>query len=190
MPIVVHEGNLTFERGPLEILEALALVRKNRPLKFLILGTIPDDVLSAIRPRIAALGLDDMVDMRGRLPWTEFGEVEKTGQIGLICSQPVPNHMLSLSNKLYNYMACGLAVLGMKGSETEKIIQQYQCGIAVDTTQPAEIAKGIEWLLDHPDERRQMARNGRRAIDEHLGWHCMERVMAEFYGKIEAKLRS
>ncbi len=114
--------------------------------------------------------------------------MEATGQIGLICSQPVPNHMLGLSNKLYNYMACGLAVLGMKGSETEKIILEHECGITVDTSRPKEIAKGILWLIDHPEERREMARNGRKAIEQELGWHCMEKVMGELYGEIEKGL--
>lgn len=189
-PIIVHEGNLTFERGALEILDALALVRRQKEFRFLVLGTIPDEVLAPFQVKVGNLDLKGVVDMRGRLPWTEFGKIQATGQIGLICSQPVPNHMLSLSNKLYNYMACGLAVLGMKGSETEKIIQQYQCGITVDTSQPQEIAKGITWLIDHPEERRVMARNGRKAIEQELGWHCMEKVMGELYGEIEKKIES
>ena len=78
-------------------------------------------------------------------------------------------------------MACGLAVLGMQGSETEKILKQYDCGITVDTTKPEEIAKGIIWLIDHSAERRQLALNGRKAIDNELGWHCMENVMKSIY---------
>lgn len=180
-PIIVHEGNLSFERGALEILDALALVSKERKFKFLVLGTIPEEVLRPFKAKMEALGLSDVVEMRGRLQWTEFGKIQATGQIGLICSQPIPNHMKGLSNKLYNYMACGLAVLGMQGSESEKIIKQYDCGITVDTTRPAEIAKGIIWLIDHPAERRQMALNGRKAIDKELGWHCMEKVMKDIY---------
>jgi len=190
VPIIVHEGNLTFERGALEILDALAIVKRERRFKFLVLGTIPDEVMKPFEIKVGNLGLRDVVDARGRLPWTEFGKVQATGQIGLICSQPVPNHMLSLSNKLYNYMACGLAVLGMKGSETEKIIQAYECGITVDTSRPEEIAKGIIWLIDHPEERRVMARKGRQAIEQELGWPCMERAMGELYGEIEKKLNS
>ncbi len=188
VPVIVHEGNLTFERGAMEILDALALVKKERAFTFLVLGTIPDEVMKPFAAKVRSLGLRDVVDARGRLPWTEFGKVEATGQIGLICSQPVPNHMLSLSNKLYNYMACGLAVLGMKGSETEKIIQAYECGMTVDTSQPEEIAKGIIWLIDHPEERREMARKGRKAIEQELGWHCMERAMGELYGEIEREI--
>lgn len=187
--VIVHDGNLTFERGALEILDALALVKKQRNFKLLVLGAIPSEVKKPFMSKLSDLGLQRDVELRGHLPWTEFGKIEATGQIGLICSQPVPNHMLSLSNKLYNYMACGLAVLGMKGSETEKIIQQYSAGITVDTSKPEEIAKGIIWLIDHPAERHQMASNGRKAIEDDLGWHRMENVMAEFYFGIKKTLK-
>ena len=186
--VIVHDGNLTFERGALEILDALALVKKQRNFKLLVLGAIPSEVKKPFMSKLSDLGLQRDVELRGHLPWTEFGKIEATGQIGLICSQPVPNHMLSLSNKLYNYMACGLAVLGMKGSETEKIIQQYSAGITVDTSKPEEIAKGIIWLIDHPAERHQMASNGRKAIEDDLGWHRMENVMEKFYFGIKSGL--
>ena len=81
-------------------------------------------------------------------------------------------------------MACGLAVLCMKDSEAEKIIKDCNSGICVDTTKPEEIAKGLAYLIDHPEERRQYARNGRKAIEERYGWHCMELLMGKFYGEI------
>lgn len=186
--VIVHDGNLTFERGALEILDALSLVKRQRTFTFLVLGAVPPEVKAPFMVKLTALGLQDHVDLRGHLPWTEFGKIEATGQIGLICSQPVPNHMLSLSNKLYNYMACGLAVLGMMGSETEKITLAHGCGLAVDTSKPEEIAKGIIWLIDHPEERREMARNGRKAIEQELGWHRMEKVMAEMYLGLKKEL--
>jgi glycosyltransferase involved in cell wall biosynthesis len=186
---IVHEGSLSRNRGALEMTEALALVRKDHDFRFLILGEIPDDFHIAFKGHIAELGLDDVVDMPGRLPWKEFGEVEATGQIGLICMQPLPNNLNGLSNKLYSYMACGLAVVGMKDSETARMIDKYKCGVSVDSGNPEDIARGIRYLLDNPQIRREMARNGRRAIESELGWHCMERVMGKLYGDIEVKLK-
>ena len=83
-------------------------------------------------------------------------------------------------------MACGLAILGMKGSATEEIIEDAKSGICVDTTKPEEIASGIAWLLDNPESRREMAVNGRKAIETKYGWHCMEREMRDLYGSILA----
>jgi glycosyltransferase involved in cell wall biosynthesis len=186
--VIVHEGSLGYERGVMQILKALSLVVQKVKFKFIILGTIRNNARSAFDEEVERLGLKPFIDMPGELPWTEFGRVEATGHIGLICSQPIPNHMLSLSNKLYTYMACGLAVVGMKDSETEKIIKRHNCGIGVDATNPEEIANAIIYLAEHPGERKKMARNGRKAIEEELGWHCMEKKMKTLYSDIENKL--
>lgn len=186
--IIVHEGTLGYERGMMQILKALSLVSKKVDFKFLILGTILKDVRPAFNEEVERLSLESAIEAPGELPWMEFGKVEATGQIGLICSQPIPNHMLSLSNKLYTYMACGLAVIGMKDSETDKILNRYNCGIGVDTTMPEEIAKAIVYLAEHPEERKRMARNGRKAIEEELGWHRMEEKIKMLYSEIERKL--
>ena len=85
-------------------------------------------------------------------------------------------------------MACGLAVVGMKGSQTELMINKYRCGIAVDPTDPKTIAKAISYLIEHPQERLEMIRNGRKAIDAELGWHRMETVMKELYSIVEEKI--
>lgn len=186
--IIVHDGMFGYERGIIQILDALALVGNKVDFKFLILGTICRDARPAFDEKVERLNLRSVIDAPGELPWTEFGKVETTGQIGLICSQLNPNYMLSLSHKLYTYMACGLAVIGMKDSETDKILNRYNCGIGVDTASPEEIAKAIVYLSEHPEERKRMARNGRKAIEEELGWHHMEEKMKILYSEIERNL--
>jgi glycosyltransferase involved in cell wall biosynthesis len=189
VPVIVHEGTLSLDRGALEMLEALALVRESQAFRFLVLGTISAEVREAFEKQIDRLGLRAVVDMPGRLPWTEFGKLEASGQIGLVCMQPLPNNMKGLSNKLFDYMSCGLAVIGPKMSASEELLEKFGAGICVDTTQPKEIADAICLLICNPDMRRKMAANGRKAVETELGWHCMEQVMGRVYGAIAMKLK-
>lgn len=182
--LIVHEGAFPRVRGCMQVVEALGILRRTHEFRFMILGKIPPKDRDDFFRRVDELGLKDVIDDHGPLPWREFGRVESQGQIGIICSQPHPNHYRSLANKLYNYMACGLAVLAMKGSSAEDIINDCQSGICVDTTSPEEIAKGLAFLIDHPEARRQFARNGRQAIENKYGWHCMEKRMESFYAGI------
>lgn len=188
VPIIVHEGTLSMNRGAMQMLEALSIVKKTHDFKFLVLGSIVQEIRDQFLSKIRQLGLQDIVEMPGRLPWTEFGKVEASGQIGLICMQPLPNNMKSLSNKLYNYMACGLAVIGPKKSATEELLLKYQAGLCVDTTKPDEIAEAVVYLLKNPEIRRGMAARGRRAIEQDLGWHCMEIRMQKVYSRIAKRL--
>lgn len=183
--LIVHEGGLGRIRGSKQIAEALCILSKTHDFRFMILGKISSqESRKEFFDIIEQGGISNRIDDHGPMPWKEFGAVESTGQIGIICSQRHLNHYRSLANKLYNYMACGLCVLAMKDSEAEKIINNSNSGICVDTTNPQAIAKGLAYLIDHPEERRQFARNGRKAIEDRYGWHCMEQLMGKFYGEI------
>lgn len=179
---IVHEGNLTKDRGAFEMLDALAIVAQTRKFRFLVLGTISKDIEGAFLEKIKNLGLQEQVDVRGRLPWDEFGQIEKEGMIGLICFQKTYNCKIGMPNKLFDYMSCGLAVLALKGSLSGDFVEREKCGIAVDTTNPSAIAGGLTKLIDDRDGLLAMARNGRKAIEEKYGWPCMEKTMLKFYG--------
>ena len=47
-----------------------------------------------------------------------------------------------------------------------------------------EIAAAIRYLLDHPDEARQMGENGRRAIKEEFNWGVEEKTLLALYEDI------
>lgn len=186
--LIVHEGGFGRIRGCKQVAEALCILSKTHDFRFMILGKIGSPESRAeFFDIVERGGIANRIDDHGPMPWKEFGAVESAGQIGIICSQRHLNHYRSLANKLYNYMACGLAVLAMKDSEAEKIVNDCNSGICVDTTKPEEIARGLAYLIDHPEERRQFARNGRKAIEEKYGWHCMEKLMGEFYSSILCK---
>lgn len=182
---IVHEGNLTKDRGAFEMLDALAIVAQTRKFRFLVLGTISKDIEDAFLEKIKNLGLKEQVDVRGRLPWDEFGQIEKEGMIGLICFQKTYNCKIGMPNKLFDYMSCGLAVLALKGSLSGDFVEREKCGIAVDTTNPSAIAEGLTKLIDDRDGLLAMARKGRKAIEEKYGWPCMENVMLKFYESLE-----
>jgi glycosyltransferase involved in cell wall biosynthesis len=37
------------------------------------------------------------------------------------------------------------------------------------------------WLLEHPQEARQMGENGRRAVEANYTWECEEKKLVELY---------
>ena len=49
---IVHEGNLTKDRGAFEMLDALAIVAQTRKFRFLVLGTISKDIEGAFLEKI------------------------------------------------------------------------------------------------------------------------------------------
>ncbi len=181
---IVHEGYLSFDRGLIQMLEAVATVRRSHDIRLLVLGRMGAVEQKVFDKKVAQLDLKEILIFPGWVPLLEMGKVESTAQIGLICFQKTPNNFMSLSNKLYNYMSCGQAIVGPAGSATEEIITKYNCGICVDTSNPDEIAEAIVQLCSNTEMRRQMGANGRKAIEDELGWHKMEEVLIRIYSQL------
>ena len=69
----------------------------------------------------------------------------------------------------------------------KEFVERYHCGICVDSANVDEIADAIRYLLDHPDEARQMGENGRCAVKEEFNWGVEEKKLLSLYEEVLAK---
>jgi glycosyltransferase involved in cell wall biosynthesis len=164
-----------------QLLEAVALARASEDLRLLVVGKLRSGCETEFNQTVGRLRLSDIVEVTGWIPYQEVGHMDARAQIGLVTMQPSGNNLGSLSNKVYSYMACGQAVIVPAGSASEELVRNYDCGLAVDTTQPAAIAAAIVRLSRDSELRKRLGRNGRRAIETDLGWHRMECQLRQIY---------
>jgi glycosyltransferase involved in cell wall biosynthesis len=181
---VTHNSFLSADRGMYQILEALAIVKQQVPLRFLNVGMIAEKENAAFAQRVKALNLEDEVEVTGWLDYDRVGPALNRGAIGLLALRPMPNNYATLHNKLFNYMCTGQAVIGPKGSDTEIVLKRADCGLAVDMTDPRELAQAILTLLRDPERTRRLGLNGRKAIETEFGWHMMEKSLESVYHEL------
>lgn len=186
---VCHEGWLDLLRGMRQLLQAMALAGKQIPLRLLVVGKLGGSCAAQFDALVKELGIEERVTVTGWLPYPEVGKVDATAQIGVVTLQPTGNNNGSLSNKVYSYMACGQALIVPRNSATAELIGQHECGLAVDVTKPEEIARAMVQLANDPGLRERMGRNGRQAIERHLGWHVMSARLIFAYGDLLAGKR-
>lgn len=89
-----------------------------------------------------------------------------------------------LATKTYEFMSLGLPVILSKSSYHERILKKYRFGICVDPENVDEIASAISYLLDHPEEAREMGENGRKTIEEEFSWDEEEKKLLALYEEI------
>ena len=182
--ICTHDGTLAKNRGQNQMLEALSIIRKQIPARLLVVGHVLPAEREDFERRVAELGLEDAVEITGWLPYSDVGPNLNRGSIGLVAMQPVLNNLHSLSNKLFNYMATGQAVLVPRDSDSAQVVESADCGVAVDMTNSKDIADALLTLMQDPQRTRAMGRNARRAIEDVFGWHLMEQELARIYGEL------
>ncbi|MGD8451004.1 MAG: glycosyltransferase family 4 protein [Phycisphaerae bacterium] len=178
---LTHDGRLSVNRGQNQMLDALAIVKKERPVRLLVVGQVLGPDKELFERRVQELGLQNEVEVTGWLPYEQVGPALNRGSIGVVAMQPSPNNYGSLSNKLFSYMCTGQAVIGPRGSDTEVVINQTRCGLAVDMTDPAALAEAILSLLRDPERTQELGRNARQAVETGFGWTRMESLLAEIY---------
>jgi glycosyltransferase involved in cell wall biosynthesis len=87
---------------------------------------------------------------------------------------------------MFEYMAAGLPVIAADFPRFRDIIEGSRCGICVPPRNPADIAGAIEWILDHPEEAREMGRRGRRLVLDIFNWEGQEKSLLQLYQRILA----
>ncbi len=185
--IVTHSGNLSPDRGMMQILDALAIVKEKMPVKFIQVGSIIDcnGYPEQFEKQVKELGLDDVVEVTGWVPYKQMAEILNKSLIGLLAIQPSPNSYTTLHNKTFSSMCTGQALIVPKGSDTEKIIRETNCGLAIDMTDPQKLANAIMSLMEDSKQCRQLGQNGRKGIEEKFGWHIMENLLWKIYEDLE-----
>ena len=183
---LTHDGHFGADRGSNEVLDALAIVRRHVPAKLIVVGKIPEQNQEQERfaQRVRDLDLEGAVDVTGWIPYDQVGPNLNRGSIGLVAMRPSANNYGSLSNKLFNYMCTGQAVIGPAGSDTAQVLEHANCGVAVDVNDPQSLAEALLTLLRDPQRTRELGANARRAIETEFGWHKMETLLAEIYADL------
>ena len=163
---LIYTGGFTDYRGIYQIIQALEYVKTPRARLLLLGKTISQHTAEAAQK----LPGFEKVDYSGLVPYEEMYRCLRSAAVGLVCNQPIHDYDLAQPNKLFEYMSAGLPVIASNFELWKKIIEGDECGLTVDPTAPQQIAEAIDYLLDHPERRRAMGENARKAIQEKYNW--------------------
>jgi glycosyltransferase involved in cell wall biosynthesis len=72
--------------------------------------------------------------------------------------------------KILESMASGTAVVASNVAPVRELIQDRENGWLVHPERPAELARAIRILLEHPQLTKQLGANARRTIEDHYTW--------------------
>lgn len=186
---VLYHGSIVPARLPTAVIEALS--RLPQAVKLVIVGyETPghNGYIDALKQRALEHGVSDQVDFVGAMPRAELMRHCATCDVGLALlplhsSDTNERAMVGASNKVFDYMAAGLAVLVPETPDWRAIYADPGFGLCCDPESADSVADALHWLLTHPQERAAMGDRGRRKIVE--DWNY-ERTFAPVLARIGA----
>ena len=116
------------------------------------------------------------------VPYEELLSLASAASLGLILIDHINlSKKYALANKLTEYMASGVAVLGSDSPENRRILTDADAGYLYGVTTPEALAERINGLLSDPAELARKGENGRKAFREKYNWESQEPVFEKAF---------
>jgi glycosyltransferase involved in cell wall biosynthesis len=166
--LVGHHGHMTPERGLGLLIEAFARVSGAFPDLALELAGA-GETSSEVGDRVRALGLGSRVTMRGRYLHSELEPL--VGRIDVAVLPYPPGELVdhTLSNKIFDYMACGKPLLTSGARPMKRLMQETGAGVSFEPWTVDALVGRLGEILRRPD-LATLGERGRRAFEARYHW--------------------
>lgn len=188
--VVIHQGIFGDARGSYQLLDAMKIVAKVIPdIACICLGDYLYGDEAAYREALRASGMDRHIELLPPVPFQQVPAYIAASRAGLILFQPVGlQHTLGMPHKMFDYMREGVPVIAPDYAvEIRHVVEEAQCGLLIDVTDPRAIAEAIIRLIQNPEEARRLGANGRRSVETRYNWETEEKKLLAVFENLRAK---
>jgi glycosyltransferase involved in cell wall biosynthesis len=178
-------GMLGARRGLPVIMEALHIIKSKykTEIKLICVGTVTHEVEHILSASPFYLSIGEQLVFEGNKPLPEAYNYAEECFAGLALPEDLPNHRESYPTKLFEYMAVGLPVICSDFPLYAAIIGKHYCGMAIPPADAEKLTVIILYLYEHPEEARQLGRNGTNAVKQY-NWQTEEAKLLVLYQNI------
>jgi glycosyltransferase involved in cell wall biosynthesis len=171
--IVYYHGNLSPALLPLTVLEALQLLPKDITLRIVGYETLSSvGYTRQIQETSSQLGIAHRVDIRPPVSRSELLEISSGADVGLALfpiATGSSNSYAGASNKVFDYLCCGMPVLVTDCAEWNTFLAGAGCSLPCNPADPASISQAVLTLYQDRNLAQNMGRRGRNRILS--GWN-------------------
>ncbi len=173
-PVVIYAGQLSIERGLVQLIQAFAGVLDERPdarLELIGPERLPG-LHEKLRTDVVKMGLEKSVTIEGEVSQAAILQRLTEVQVGVIPFIDHPVFHIAIPIKLFEYMLCGCAVV----TSDLKMIRQY-AGEAALLVPPGDVDSLRQMLINllrDETRREDLARRGREAVETKYNWQQVE----------------
>lgn len=179
--LVGYVGVIGAQEGLDLLLESIKhITTKRRDVQFAIVGGGTD--LETTKKMAEDMQLTDFVDFYGRVDDKTLVDVLNTTDICVNPDRPTIMNDLSTMNKIMEYMALKKPIVQYDLKEGRFSAQQ--ASLYAENTNTIDFAEKIIWLLEHPEQRKEMGEFGYNRVVNELSWEFESKKLVNFYKEV------
>jgi glycosyltransferase involved in cell wall biosynthesis len=174
--IIIQGAGINIDRGAEEAVEAMLYIEH---ATLLIVGD--GDVVPQLKKYVNDYDLNEKVLFFGKRPYHELMCFTYHASIGLTLDKPKNiNYRFSLPNKVFDYIHAETPFICTNLVEVAQVVEKHQVGWVLETLNPLNLAKLIQWIQAHPSELALKKENCRKAaLLENWENECLQ--LAQIY---------
>jgi glycosyltransferase involved in cell wall biosynthesis len=187
---ILYHGSVNPQRLPLAVVDALGALPDNVILRIVGYETISSvGYVEKIRERAAALGLgSERVEILPPVSRRDLMRLCPEAQIGIgflprVSKDINMTAMFGASNKVFDYMACGLALIVSDQPDWAGPLVASGTAVACDPEDPASIAGAVRALIQDPEQLRRRGEQGRQLILDRWNYEAQFQPVLEILEK-------
>ena len=186
VPKILFQGVFASDRNLVELVEAMDLLRGKATLTLQGWGGEFHEIEEAIR----RLDLGCTVHMVNPVPPGRIIEAASNYDIGIINSIAADeNFLVTLPNKLFDYMCAGLAVASTNFPSISKIVHKEQCGVLYEQKGAMHTGKILLNLVSDISGINEMKAASLAAAPKY-SWEAQEKKLIHMYLKLSNSRQS
>jgi glycosyltransferase involved in cell wall biosynthesis len=166
-------------KGLVHLLEALAKLRTERPVRLTVVGTARPG--GPAETALDRLGLRDAVRFTGPVP-----EAELVSLLQRAAVVAIPSLYEGFSLPAVEAMACGTPLVTTDAGALPEVVGT-EAGLRVRAGDVGELTAALQLVLDSPSLGEQLGRSGRRRVLDRYTWRSTAERTADWYGEVLAR---
>jgi len=176
-PIIIYAGGLTKVRGIKEIVQAMKYIGDRAELW--LLGKWESEKYKKECEDLEGWKYTEYIGFKNL---QEVYSFMKSSDIGMINFLPIENHLKAGPNKPFEYMTCSLPIVMSNFPYWQEIFRD--CALFAKPYDSKDIAEKVLYLLDNPDEAKELGKKGRKLIEEKYSWEAESKKLLEMYDNL------
>lgn len=182
---IIYNGGMDKNKGLFQMINAVKILKNRRPdIILLLLGTIEGSLREIVDKEIVDNNIQNSVELLGFKPHVDIVNYISISKVGLIANLPTKKWHKNIPIKQFEYMACGVPVLGSDLPPVASYINEAGSGRVYDSTSAEALADGVLDILKDESEWERMSESGKKATQDKWNWDEMEKRLFAVYKEL------
>lgn len=185
VPVIGYVGSIVEYEGLDDLIDALEIV-STEGFKFKLVIAGDGNKLDAITQKANASFIKNNIDLLGRIPHEEVGDLIDAIDIMPLPRKPLPVCEMVSPLKPFESMICKKPLIGSDVAAIAEIIQHEKTGLLFQKGNTKDLALKIIQLLKSPTLRTELGENAYKWVTDNKTWEKVSESYHQIYSSAES----